>query len=49
MASSMLHAPDYACTGSLCRHPVPFKCRIVPRSPGMDAEKLDQLIAASSP
>ncbi|KAF8550832.1 cytochrome P450 [Imleria badia] len=29
-------------------HPLPFKCRIVPRFPGMDAEKLEQLIAAST-
>ncbi|KAN0084468.1 Cytochrome P450 [Tylopilus felleus] len=30
-------------------HPLPFKCRIVPRFPGMDVEKLEQLIAASTP
>ena len=29
------------------RHPLPFGCRIVPRFTGMDAEKLEQLIAAS--
>ncbi|KAN0084466.1 Cytochrome P450 [Tylopilus felleus] len=30
-------------------HPLPFKCRIVPRFPGMDAEKLENVIAASTP
>ncbi|KAF8552144.1 cytochrome P450 [Imleria badia] len=30
-------------------HPLPFNCRIVPRHPGMDANKLEQLIAASIP
>ncbi|KAI9567596.1 cytochrome P450 [Boletus coccyginus] len=30
-------------------HPLPFGYRIVPRFPGMDAEKLEQLIAASTP
>ncbi|KAI9567602.1 cytochrome P450 [Boletus coccyginus] len=29
-------------------HPLPFRCRIVPRFPGMDAEKLEQLIAATT-
>ncbi|KAF8546627.1 cytochrome P450 [Imleria badia] len=29
-------------------HPLPFRCRIVPRMPGMDAEKLEALIAAST-
>ncbi|KAF8121605.1 cytochrome P450 [Boletus edulis] len=29
-------------------HPLPFKCRIVPRFEGMDAEKLEQLVAAST-
>jgi cytochrome P450 len=29
-------------------HPLPFRYRIVPRFPGMDAEKLEQLIAAST-
>jgi len=33
----------------LCRHPLPFRCRIVPRFPGMDAEGLEQLIAGSTP
>ena len=33
---------------SLRRHPLPFRCRIVPRVPGMDAEKLGQLIDASN-
>ena len=32
----------------LCRHPLPFNCRIVPRFPGVDAEKLEQLIAAGT-
>ena len=31
----------------MCRQPLPFKYRIVPRFPEMDAEKLEQLIAAS--
>ena len=31
----------------LCRQPLPFKYRIVPRFPEMDAEKLERLIAAS--
>ena len=31
---------------SLRRHPLPFKCRIIPRALGMDAEKLEQLIDA---
>jgi len=30
-------------------HPLPFKCRIVPRFPGMDTKKLEELIAASVP
>ena len=30
------------------RRPVPFRCRIVPRIPGMDTEKLEELIAAST-
>ncbi|KAF8549586.1 cytochrome P450 [Imleria badia] len=30
-------------------HPLPFKCRFVPRFPGMDAEKLEELIADSTP
>ncbi|KAG6371206.1 cytochrome P450 [Boletus reticuloceps] len=29
-------------------HPLPFRCRIVPRCEGMDAEKLERLIAAST-
>jgi cytochrome P450 len=29
-------------------HPLPFRCNIVPRIPGMDAEKLEQLIEAST-
>ncbi|KAF8129583.1 cytochrome P450 [Boletus edulis] len=29
-------------------HPLPFRCRIVPRFEGMDTERLEQLIAASS-
>ncbi|KAF9235567.1 cytochrome P450 [Melanogaster broomeanus] len=29
-------------------HPLPFSCRIVPRNPGMDSEKLEELIAASA-
>ena len=33
----------------LGRHPLPFKCRFVPRFPGMDAEKLEELIADSTP
>ena len=33
---------------SLYSHPLPFKCRIVPRFPGMDAEELEKLIAAST-
>jgi hypothetical protein len=36
------HGADF-----LCGHPLPFKYRIVPRFPEMDAEKLEQLIAAS--
>ena len=39
---------DVILTRSLRRHPLPFKCRIVPRLPGMNAEKLEQLIAAST-
>ncbi|KAF8553335.1 cytochrome P450, partial [Imleria badia] len=29
-------------------HPLPFACSIVPRTPGMDAKKLEQLIAATT-
>ncbi|KAN0084392.1 Cytochrome P450 [Tylopilus felleus] len=29
-------------------HPLPFRCNIVPRIPGMDVEKLQQLIEAST-
>ncbi|KAN0082828.1 Cytochrome P450 [Tylopilus felleus] len=29
-------------------HPLPFRCRIVPRFPGMDVKKLEELIAAST-
>jgi cytochrome P450 len=36
-------------TGVPTIRPVPFKCRIVPRIPGMNAEKLEELIAASTP
>ncbi|KAG6377605.1 cytochrome P450-like protein [Boletus reticuloceps] len=28
--------------------PLPFQCRIVPRMPGMDSEKLEELIVAST-
>ena len=38
------HGADY-----LHRRPLPFGYRIVPRFPEMDAEKLEQLIAASTP
>lgn len=34
---------------SVHRHPLPFKYKIVPRFPGMDAVQLEQLIAASTP
>lgn len=34
---------------SFRRHPVPFGYRIMPRIPGTDAEKLEQLIADSTP
>jgi len=36
-------------SGGNAVHPLPFRHRIVPRFPGMDAEKLEQLIAASTP
>ncbi|KAN0084502.1 Cytochrome P450 [Tylopilus felleus] len=35
-------------TSGLGIRPVPFQCRIVPRFPGTDAEKLEELIAAST-
>ncbi|KAG8216714.1 cytochrome P450 [Butyriboletus roseoflavus] len=36
-------------SSGLTIHPLPFGCKIVPRFPGMDAEKLELLIAASTP
>ncbi|KAF8549581.1 cytochrome P450 [Imleria badia] len=35
-------------SSGLATRPLPFQCRIVPRMPGMDAEKLEELIAAST-
>ncbi|KAF8137469.1 cytochrome P450 [Boletus edulis] len=35
-------------TTGLGIRPLPFQCRIVPRMPGMDGEKLEELIAASA-
>jgi len=35
-------------SGGLTVHPLPFKCRIVPRFPGMDAVKLEELIESST-
>ncbi|KAG6377458.1 cytochrome P450-like protein [Boletus reticuloceps] len=35
-------------TTGLSVRPLPFQCRIVPRMPGMDDEKLEELIAASA-
>ncbi|KAI9459772.1 cytochrome P450 [Boletus coccyginus] len=37
-----------AFSSGLATHPLPFKCRIVPRFAGMSAEKLEQLVAAST-
>jgi len=34
--------------GGIASRPFPFECRILPRIPGMDAEKLEELIAAST-
>jgi len=35
-------------SSGLGSRPLPFECRVVPRIPGMDAEKLEELIAAST-
>ncbi|KAG6371202.1 cytochrome P450 [Boletus reticuloceps] len=42
----ILVEPKFA--NGIAVHPLPYRCRIVPRFDGMDAEKLAQLIAAST-
>ncbi|KAI9459771.1 cytochrome P450 [Boletus coccyginus] len=48
LAMRVIHDRHFDPDLSLRRRPLPFKCRIVPRLPGMNAEKLEQLVAAST-
>ncbi|KAG8216695.1 cytochrome P450-like protein [Butyriboletus roseoflavus] len=42
----VLAEPEFS--SGLVIHPLPFKCRIMPRFPGMDSEKLEELITATA-